>query len=86
VTGDVPSPRQLDVLRYLVLAARLGESPTYREIGDALGIASTNGVADHVQALVRKRLVSLAGRQRAARRIRLTRAGRAAVREAGREA
>lgn len=28
--------------------------PSFREIGDALGIASTNGVADHVKALIRK--------------------------------
>lgn len=28
--------------------------PTFREIGDALNIASTNGVADHIKALIRK--------------------------------
>lgn len=49
------SPRQRDVLAFcLEHQQRTGSFPTYREIGDALGIASTNGVSDHVKALVRK--------------------------------
>ncbi len=31
-----------------------GYAPTIREIGDALGIRSTNGVNDHLKALERK--------------------------------
>jgi repressor LexA len=49
------SPRQRDVLDFIRSASmQRGFPPTYREIGDALGISSTNGVADHVKALVRK--------------------------------
>jgi repressor LexA len=49
------SPRQRDVLDYIRSALmQQGFPPTYREMGDALGISSTNGVADHVKALVRK--------------------------------
>lgn len=49
------SPRQAEVLDVIRRAVdRRGFPPTYREIGDALGISSTNGVADHVKALVRK--------------------------------
>lgn len=49
------SPRQRDVLDFIRSALmQRGYPPTYREIGDALGISSTNGVADHVKALVRK--------------------------------
>jgi len=31
-----------------------GRPPTLREIGDAMGIGSTNGVSDHLRALERK--------------------------------
>jgi repressor LexA len=66
------SPRQRDVLDFIssTLAQR-GLPPTYREIGDALGIASTNGVADHVKALVRKGYLKK-DRDGAARGIQLT--------------
>ncbi|MDQ3702293.1 MAG: transcriptional repressor LexA [Chloroflexota bacterium] len=40
-----------------VIAARIveeGRPPTLREIGQELGIASTNGVRDHLQALIDK--------------------------------
>ncbi len=47
--------RQTDVLQFIMKTVdERGFPPSYREIGDALGIASTNGVADHVKALVRK--------------------------------
>mgnify|MGYP000393745486 CR=1 FL=1 len=36
------------------LRSRLGQPPTLREIGAELGITSTNGVADHLKALVAK--------------------------------
>ena len=52
---DDLSPRQREVLDYIATTIQTaGIPPTYREIGDALGIASTNGVADHVKALVKK--------------------------------
>ena len=49
------SQRQADVLDFVVQAIEnRGLPPSYREIGDALGIASTNGVSDHVKALIKK--------------------------------
>lgn len=49
------SPRQQDVVDFILsTVAQRGIPPTYREIGDALGIASTNGVADHIKALIKK--------------------------------
>ena len=49
------SPRQRDVLDFIqATISQHNLPPTYREIGDALGISSTNGVADHVKALVKK--------------------------------
>jgi repressor LexA len=49
------SQRQSDVLDFIALAIESrGLPPSYREIGDALGIASTNGVSDHVKALIKK--------------------------------
>jgi len=66
------STRQRDVLDYIIAAVQQrGMPPTYREIGDALGISSTNGVADHVKALVRKGYLRKAGGG-AARGIQLT--------------
>jgi repressor LexA len=53
--SDDLAPRQRDVLDFIcATVAQRGLPPTYREIGDALDIASTNGVADHIKALVRK--------------------------------
>lgn len=52
---DELSPRQRDVLDFIQSTiAQRSIPPTYREIGDALRISSTNGVADHVKALIRK--------------------------------
>src|SRR5690349_15194704 len=50
-----PTDRQLEVLRFIAteIEAR-GYPPTIREIGEALGIASTNGVNDHLKALEKK--------------------------------
>ena len=54
-----PNPRPAPVQqRVLDLFHEADEArrpmPTYREIGDALGIASVNSVSDHVKALIRK--------------------------------
>lgn len=56
------SPRQRDVVDFICsTVSQRGIPPTYREIGDALGIASTNGVADHVKALIRKGYIRKVG-------------------------
>ena len=53
------SRRQKEVLQYIQTSIlQRSMPPTYREIGDALGISSTNGVADHVKALIRKGYIS----------------------------
>ena len=66
------SPRQREVLDYIATTIQThGIPPTYREIGDALAIASTNGVADHVKALVKKGYLAKAGGG-SARGLRLT--------------
>lgn len=54
-----------------------GLSPSIREIGDALGISSTNGVNDHLKALQRKGL--LTRESLTARSFKLTAAGLAAI-------
>ncbi len=47
--------RQRAVLEFIVdYIERHRFPPTMREIGDHLGIASTNGVSDHIKALTRK--------------------------------
>src|SRR5512140_2510034 len=47
--------RQLEVLRFIANEIeQRGYPPTIREIGEALDIASTNGVNDHLKALERK--------------------------------
>ncbi len=52
---DVPSPRQIDILRYIQKQLHeQGYPPTVREIGEAVGLRSTNGVAEHLRALIRK--------------------------------
>ena len=43
-----PTPRQLEVLRAIHEAiVKNGWPPTIRELGEQLGIGSTNGVNDH---------------------------------------
>jgi len=40
--------KQSSILNFIrIYKAKSGESPTVREIGDAFGIKSTNGVTDH---------------------------------------
>ncbi len=49
------APRQRQVLDAIAAHVdQFGIPPTLRELGDALSIRSTNGVADHIKALVRK--------------------------------
>ena len=54
--------RQQMVLDFIKSSlAEKGYAPTLREIGDHMGIASTNGVNDHLVALVRKGHLTRAG-------------------------
>ena len=54
-TVDDLSNRQKEVLEFIQQTIMIKKlPPTYREIGDALNISSTNGVSDHVKALIRK--------------------------------
>lgn len=54
-----PTPRQQDVLRYLENRQARGEPPpSYREIGQELGIANVSAVAKHVASLRRKGLLA----------------------------
>ena len=47
--------RQKEVLEFIVEHINTNHlPPTYREIGEELGIKSTNGVSEHVNALIRK--------------------------------
>jgi repressor LexA len=50
-----PTPRQADVLAFYQRFTRShGYAPTIREAGEGLSIESTNAVADHLAALMRK--------------------------------
>lgn len=75
VGGERPlTERQRHVLA--VIGARISEEgrpPTLREIGQELGIASTNGVRDHLQALIDKGYIQRD--ERSARGIRVLHAG-----------
>jgi repressor LexA len=47
--------RQREILEYIEeMITRFGKSPTIREIGERFGISSTNGVRDHLKALMKK--------------------------------
>ena len=52
---DDLSKRQREVLEFIRQTIMLNKlPPSYREIGDALHICSTNGVSDHIKALIKK--------------------------------
>jgi len=61
--------RQAEVLAFLRrYIAKHGYAPTLRETAQALGIASTNGVSDHLRSLARKGYIErAAGRARSIR-------------------
>mgnify|MGYP003631245333 CR=1 FL=1 len=49
------TPRQKQIISYIrVFKAKTGQSPTVREIGNAFGMKSTNGVSDHLKAIEAK--------------------------------
>lgn len=67
------SPRQREILEFIVSAIdTTGVVPTYREIGAALGIGSTNGVSDHIKALERKGYLERTGGRGSPRSLRVT--------------
>jgi len=56
------SDRQRSILEYIYSRFQQDSIlPSYREIGDAMGIRSTNGVSDHIKALVRKGYLARVG-------------------------
>lgn len=70
---DDLSPRQAEIFEFIRSTMdQRGVSPSYREIGGALGIGSTNAVSDHIKALVRKGYIERVGGRGAPRSIRLT--------------
>ncbi|MCO4743521.1 MAG: transcriptional repressor LexA [Proteobacteria bacterium] len=67
------SPRQTDILEFILGAIdQSGVAPSYREIGAALGIGSTNGVSDHIKALIRKGYLERVGSRGTSRSLRPT--------------
>lgn len=75
-----PTDRQRDVLVAIHRhVERVGWAPTLRELGDALGMASTQAVFGHLDLLAKKGLVE---RGTGGRALRITDAGRRYVRRA----
>ena len=55
LANEMLTPRQADVLRFICdFRASVGWAPSLREIGDAMGISSPNGVVCHLTALEAK--------------------------------
>lgn len=52
-----PTARQQAVLKFIALRCSTGLPPTIREIGEAFGIKSPNGVVTHLAALVGRKLL-----------------------------
>lgn len=66
-----PTARQLEILCFIESHTHgLGYPPSIREIVEAFGLASTNGVAEHLDALTAKGLLLRA--TRTARGMRVT--------------
>ncbi|MBN2801283.1 MAG: transcriptional repressor LexA [Deltaproteobacteria bacterium] len=67
------SPRQTQVFNYISSAIEeTGVVPSFREIGAALGIKSTNGVSDHIRALIKKGFLERVGDAGKPRSLRLS--------------
>ncbi len=70
---DDLSKRQRELLDFISAAIdQRGVPPSYREMGAALGIGSTNAVSDHLKALIRKGYVERVGDRGQPRSLRLT--------------
>lgn len=69
---DELPPRQRQLLDFVATYQdQRGIPPTLREIGEALGIRSTNGVSDHIKSLIRKGYLEKVGEARTSRGVRL---------------
>lgn len=76
------APRQRALLDFVAsYQDTRGFPPTIREIGEALGIKSTNGVSDHIKALVKKGYLERGGDPRSSRSIRVAGAARGGFRD-----
>lgn len=74
-------PRQKQMLDFIAsYEDQRGIPPTLREIGEALGIRSTNGVAEQLKALVKKGFLERAADPRSSRSIRVSPAARGGFR------
>lgn len=72
------TPRQTEALVFIAAyTTEHGYPPTTRELSDAMGIASNNGAAEHLDRLMRKGLIKRT--PMVARSIVLTDAGRAFI-------
>jgi CRP/FNR family transcriptional regulator len=72
--GQMPTPPQSRILRYLFKAEAEGLTPSYREMAEAFRWSAVSTVRDHVAGLKAKELVTSTPRQ--ARSLRLTEPGR----------
>ena len=76
------TPRQREVLEFIIAwSDQAGIAPSFREIGDHLGIRSTNGVSDHVRQLQKKGYLERVGEFGAARSLRVSSKVRASYTE-----
>ncbi len=79
---EVLPPRQKQLLDFIAsFSDQHGIPPSLREIGDALGIRSTNGVSDQVKALVKKGFLERVGDARTSRGLRMTHQARGGFRD-----
>lgn len=70
---DELPPRQKQLLDFVAAYQdQRGVPPTLREIGEALGIRSTNGVSDHIKALLKKGYLERVGEARSSRGVRIS--------------
>ncbi len=75
-------PRQRELLDFVAsFTDQKGIPPTLREIGEAMGIKSTNGVSDQVKALIKKGYLERVGDARTSRGIRVTHSARGGFRD-----
>ncbi|MBM4366964.1 MAG: transcriptional repressor LexA [Deltaproteobacteria bacterium] len=75
-------PRQRELLDFVAsFTDQKGIPPTLREIGEAMGIRSTNGVSDQVKALIKKGYLERVGDARTSRGIRVTHSARGGFRD-----
>jgi repressor LexA len=79
---DELAPRQRELIDFIAAYQdQKGIPPTLREIGEALGIRSTNGVSDHIKALIKKGYLERVGDARSSRGVRLSPRARGGFRQ-----